>query len=92
MFATASGDKFIKHVSTICTSHQLNLLPSMGVEELLDNVESFYQSIVKPNKWAKAVDSNQQSVFVVGSRPFGPCNCYNCGEKGGTRFLSTHAV
>eukprot|EP00957_Ditylum_brightwellii_P102790 7833214-Ditylum_brightwellii.AAC.2 len=37
VFATASGDKFIKHVSTICTSHQLNLLPSMGVEELLDN-------------------------------------------------------
>eukprot|EP00957_Ditylum_brightwellii_P084401 6418340-Ditylum_brightwellii.AAC.1 len=50
VFATASDDEFIKHASTICTSYQLNLLPSMGVEELLDNVESFYQSRVKPNK------------------------------------------
>eukprot|EP00957_Ditylum_brightwellii_P045323 3435735-Ditylum_brightwellii.AAC.1 len=66
VFATASDDEFIKHTSTICISHQLNMLPSLGVEERLENVESFYQSRVKCNKWAKAVDSDQQSVFVAG--------------------------
>eukprot|EP00957_Ditylum_brightwellii_P183164 13951522-Ditylum_brightwellii.AAC.1 len=59
VFATVSDDEFIKHASPIHTSHQLNLLPSMRVEELLDNVESFYQLRVKSIKWAKAVYSDQ---------------------------------
>eukprot|EP00957_Ditylum_brightwellii_P067917 5156092-Ditylum_brightwellii.AAC.1 len=56
----------------------------MGVEELLDNVESFYQSRVKSNKWEKAVDFDQQSVFVAGPGPYEQHDCYSCSEKGET--------
>eukprot|EP00957_Ditylum_brightwellii_P164490 12522978-Ditylum_brightwellii.AAC.1 len=84
VFAIASDDEFIMHASTICTSYQLNLLLIMGVEELLNNMESFSQSRVKSNKWAKAVDSDQQSAFVTKSGPCEQHSFYNCREKGGT--------
>eukprot|EP00957_Ditylum_brightwellii_P060949 4626942-Ditylum_brightwellii.AAC.1 len=84
VFETASDNEFIKHASTICTSHQLNLQPSMRVDKLLDNVKSFYQSKVKFNKWAKAVDSDQQFVLAAGPGPYEQHDFYNCSEKGGT--------
>eukprot|EP00957_Ditylum_brightwellii_P025730 1947140-Ditylum_brightwellii.AAC.1 len=57
----------------------------MNVETFLDNVESFHNAQVKANKWAKAADEQQGSVFVGQQQQhFEMRDCYNCGEKGGT--------
>eukprot|EP00957_Ditylum_brightwellii_P139129 10605009-Ditylum_brightwellii.AAC.1 len=65
----ASDEAFVQHVSTIHTSKGLGLLPSLSVEEFLDNVESFYNSRVKAIKWAKATDKGQESIFVAALDP-----------------------
>eukprot|EP00957_Ditylum_brightwellii_P073675 5598092-Ditylum_brightwellii.AAC.1 len=35
---------------------------------------------IKVNKWAKAVDEGQTSIFVAAGE-FEQWDCYNCGEK-----------
>eukprot|EP00957_Ditylum_brightwellii_P074856 5688675-Ditylum_brightwellii.AAC.1 len=42
VFATATYETFVKHVSTAQTSSGLGLIPNLSVESFLDNVKRFY--------------------------------------------------
>eukprot|EP00957_Ditylum_brightwellii_P090319 6878579-Ditylum_brightwellii.AAC.1 len=64
VFTTATDNEFVKHVETINTSKNLELLPDIDFESNLDNIEEMYNSKLKSNKWAKAVDKGQASIFV----------------------------
>eukprot|EP00957_Ditylum_brightwellii_P138176 10533376-Ditylum_brightwellii.AAC.1 len=55
----------------------------MDVESYLDNIEENYNSKIKSNKWAKAVDEEQASIFVSVVQQYEQCDCWNCSQKGG---------
>eukprot|EP00957_Ditylum_brightwellii_P155671 11850715-Ditylum_brightwellii.AAC.1 len=65
VFSSASDDDFVKYVSTTKTSQNLGFLPNMDVESYFDNIEENYNSKLKSNKWAKAVDDGKAFIFVL---------------------------
>eukprot|EP00957_Ditylum_brightwellii_P209733 15362985-Ditylum_brightwellii.AAC.1 len=81
---TATDDEFVKHVRTIKTSQNLELLPDMNIGSCLENIEKMYNSKLKSNKWAKAVDKGQASIFVSHTGEYERRDCWNCSKKGST--------
>eukprot|EP00957_Ditylum_brightwellii_P022223 1676952-Ditylum_brightwellii.AAC.1 len=64
VFCTALDDEFVKHVGTIKTNQQLNLLSDLAVETLLDDIKSCYIAKKTAGQWAKVFDEQQQSILV----------------------------
>eukprot|EP00957_Ditylum_brightwellii_P190132 14473674-Ditylum_brightwellii.AAC.1 len=64
VLCTASDDEFVKHMGTIKTNQQLNLLPDMTVETFLDNVKSYYIAKKTAETMGKGLDLLMVAVVV----------------------------